>query len=305
MNFSQTLPPTALPIPEYPIFRPIELCDKEFFDAAFQADAPELSEYTFTNLYAWRNIYRFTVSLRDRFLLLRSQRGPEISYLCPVGKEDKRVICEKILSEEHAGIIRVPREVKELISGLKFVKAVPDRDNADYLYNTEDLVFLKGRKYDAKRNLIKKFKSQYAYTYEPCAHPLAEECVQFQKAWCEVKKCDATESLRQEGEAVQEVLDKFYFLNLRAGIIRIQGEIRAFAIGEPLNRDTLVVHILKADSSLSGLYQTMLQEFIVQEARSFSYVNLEQDLGFEGLRKAKLSYHPARLCEKFILREEH
>ncbi len=206
-----------------------------------------------------------------------------------------------ILRENGGSFVRVPEEIKALFENDLGFTVREDRDAADYLYRISDLTELAGRKYDGKRNLIKKFRAQQAYEYAALTASDIHECLDFGRKWCIVKDCDNIESLDQERRALREMVDHFSDFGLIAGAIRIRGEVAAIAIAERLNPDTMVMHILKADAALPGLYQTMMNEFLIHERRGFEQVNLEQDLGVEGLRKAKLSYHPARLVNKYTI----
>ena len=123
-------------------------------------------------------------------------------------------------------------------------------------------------------------------------------------AWCDIRDCFTPEnlSLAEEHAAVIETLDSFRELSLRGGVILIDGNIEAFTIGEPLNRETFVIHFEKANPRIIGLYQAINQEFCRTIADEYRFVNREQDLGEPGLRRAKESYCPDHLVEKYIVR---
>lgn len=92
---------------------------------------------------------------------------------------------------------------------------------------------------------------------------------------------------------------------MRGGLLRVNGDVVAFTMGEPVCDDTLVVHIEKAFPDISGAYAVINQQFAIHEGAGFLYLNREDDVGEEGLRKAKLSYHPAFLVEKGVVREKN
>ena len=116
------------------------------------------------------------------------------------------------------------------------------------------------------------------------------------------KHCDLHSSLRAEARAVKEVLEHLGELHITGGAILVNDRVQAFTLGEPLNRDTVVIHIEKASPDLHGAFQAINHEFLVQEGAGWEYVNREQDLGEPGLRQAKESYHPVRMVEKFVVR---
>ena len=288
-------------IPEYPAFRPLALEDKPVFDEALRNAPPEISELTFTNLFAWRTAYAFEVSRLGQWIIVRAHAPSGVYFLDPIGSGDKREAIARVLDETKAMFRRVPESTKARCGTDPRIAVSPDRNNADYLYLTADLISLRGKKYDGKRNLIKRFKSSYPFEYVRLTHRDIKECLDFQEQWCVMKDCDSVEGLRNERAAVHEMVHHCELFRLIAGAVKVEGTMRAVAIAEPLNPSTMVMHILKADPNIPGLYQTVMNEFLSREAAAFTYVNLEQDLGVEGLRKAKESYQPHAMVNKYTL----
>ena len=178
---------------------------------------------------------------------------------------------------------------------------VYDRDNSDYLYNTSDLIGLRGKKYDGKRNHINKFNRRYTYEYIPLECSLLDECSRIMEEWCGEKGCDCQDGDYCERFANMELLRNYKTLGCKGALIKTDGKFEAFTVGEMLNEDTAVIHIEKAKSSIDGLYTLINQQFTLREWSGTTYINREQDLGEEGIRKAKLSYHPVRLIDKYIV----
>ena len=110
--------------------------------------------------------------------------------------------------------------------------------------------------------------------------------------------CESDSGLATENDAVKEALMNFRELGFHGICIRVKGRMEAFAIGERLNQDTFVEHFEKANREFPGIYQYLLKEF-ASSIQGFEFLNREQDLGVDGIRKAKLSYHPAFMVEKF------
>ena len=144
-------------IPSYPLFEPLKKEHKLLFEEIFKNNPPEASEFTFTNLYSWRLAYGFEVSMFDSSVILKSKKG----FFIPLGKADPVSAIKRILKEQGGIFIRVPEAVKILFNNDSGVVVDLDRPNSDYLYRTADLISLQGRRYDGKRNLIKKFKGEY------------------------------------------------------------------------------------------------------------------------------------------------
>ncbi len=288
-------------IQNYPNFKPLEKEDLSIFTQAFKTNPPLISEFTFTNLYSWRDTYKLKASWLDDFIILCSESEAPMRFFDPIGTGDKRKAMEKILKDFKGSFIRLPEETIAFLSDDARFRIELDMDNSDYVYKAEDLITLRGRKYDGKRNLIRNFQSNNTYEYIPITAANAHECLQFEERWCSIKNCDRIVGLSNERRALQEMVRNFSDFELIGGLIKLQKDIYALALAQKLNSDTLVMHGLKADPHISGLYQAMLWEFLSKEAKGLAYVNLEQDVGQEGLRKAKQSYHPARMIKKYTL----
>ncbi|MDD5583631.1 MAG: phosphatidylglycerol lysyltransferase domain-containing protein [Candidatus Omnitrophica bacterium] len=288
-------------IPQYPLSEPLTIDHKPIFDEAFRRDPPVISELTFTNLYSWRVSHRFSVTQYEGFLIVCSDASDMRKFLKPLGQGDHKTVMTAILRDSKGMFTGIPEDIQKLFDDDASFTVEFDRDDSDYLFKIADLVSLKGSKYDGKRNLIKNFKSRYAYTYMPLSDDCATKCLEFEERWCVIKNCDSVEGLKQERLAIKEMAAHFKDFNLIGGAIVIEGKICAVAIAETLNPQTLVMHVLKADPNIPGLYQTIHNEFLTHIASPHTYVNFEQDLGIEGLRKAKSSYHPCEIIKKYTI----
>lgn len=296
-------------VPAYPSFRPLELADKPLFDGLFRASPPEISEYTFTNLYAWRRVYNFQICRLADFIILRLERSGQQFFFDPIGTgsgpaEAKKEAISKIATDSAAGFVRLPEATAALFQRESVWSVIPDPDNSDYLFETKQLIELKGKKYDGKRNLIRNFSSHYPHEFAPLGQAHVGESLGFAAAWCAVKGCDKVPGLRDERVAFVEMLYNLSSFNIIAAAIRVEGQIAAIGLAEPLNPDTLVMHALKARSDMPGLYQTMVREFLAHAGSGYAYLNMEQDLGVAGLRTAKRSYHPVRMVRKYAVRRK-
>ncbi len=298
-------------LPEYPHFRDIRLEDAAIFHEYFQRYPPLISEHTFTNLFIWRQYYRFRWTLWDGFLCVLAQR-PDGSpfFLPPVGdgsvpecmKGCIRYLRDRGLPGE---IQRIPEPLAAYFKHDRDFDLILDRNNADYVYLSDDLIRLPGNRYHRKKNQINQFKKKYPFHYQPLTADLVPQCLSLENHWCDLKHCDQVPSLSGEEQAIHEALVNMPLLNFSGGAIIIDGRIEAFTIGEPLNQDTAVIHIEKANPAFEGLYQTLSQMYAEHACASYTYINREQDLGEPGLQQAKLSYHPHHLVLKYTLRPRH
>lgn len=296
-------------IPEFPDLAPLGLDHKPVLDAVFSDLKPAISEFTFTNLYIWRHAYstRVTRFGEDAICLLAWRPDPEDSFVFPplgphASLEHVRE-CLGLLSREghDPKLCRVPRD---MIVSLGFTDTEwtieSDRDAWDYVYNIADLIALPEDRYPDKVRHVRQFEKRFTYEYQPLTVDLVPACQELQDLWCDEKHCDLYSSLRAESRAVKEILNSTN--GLRGGVILVNGRVQAFTLGEPLNDDTIVIHIEKASPDLHGAFQIINREFLRNEWSGWQYVNREQDVGDPGLRKAKESYLPTRMIEKFTVR---
>jgi hypothetical protein len=250
---------------------------------------PQQSEFTFTNLFIWRDAHQLRVCRAGEAVLIFSWRAdPEDSFLFPpLGAGADRTVVRAAL--EH-----MAAEDEFAIQS--------DRAQWDYVYPVQDLIELRGNRYHGKRNHLEQFTQRYQFSYHGLAAELVPACQELQDRWCDEKHCDLVATLHSESRAVKEALEEFETLGITGGCIVVEGKVEAFALGELLNPETVVIHIEKANAAFHGLYQAVNQQFLEQAWRRVPYVNREQDLGLAGLRKAKESYHPHHMVEKFEVR---
>lgn len=293
-------------------FAEITLHDKYEFDRLIKQHKPQISEMTFTNLFAWRHYYKFRYTIKAGLLCIVSvpQKGEPFAMM-PAGNINEENFAEAFSAlKEYFKSKSWRFAFKKITSDeLRYFKnripseasVVYDRDNSDYLYNTQDLITLRGKRYDGKRNHINKFKKQHTFEYVQLECSLLDECSRIMEEWCREKNCDCEKGDNCERLANQELLKNFKTLGCKGALIKVDGSFEAFTAGEMLNENTAVIHIEKAKSSIDGLYTIINQQFAEKEWSASAFINREQDLGQEGMRKAKLSYQPVRLIDKYAV----
>ncbi len=290
------------------IFKKPELSDKEMVDRYFRMSCNRSCEYTFANLYLWSRHYHVEYTRVEEMLVFYYTDYGYFTF--PQGDRTylKQTIdtlmqwCEENGKEFHLNVV-TPEQfsvLDQLYPG-KFTIQY-NRDAADYVYETEKLINLSGRKYHGKKNHINKFKKTYPdWSYERITPDNTEECFQMALRWRELNGCEEDEEKNAEMCVTLNALRLFEELELTGGLLRVAGEVVAFTIGEPVCCDTMVVHIEKAFADVPGAYPLINQQFLEHEASQYQYVNREEDTGEEGLRQAKLSYHPVFMMEKGLV----
>jgi len=295
-------------IPLYTDPKRLELSDRAPLVEALRRFQPATSELNFTNLFMWREYYQTSWCLWDQWtLFLMEHRDHGLFAMEPVGPGDRVEIASRLLGwlrEKGARRPRIERAGKELALAFQHrggYQVDPVREHFDYVYLRSDLVGLAGKKYHAKRNHINRFKSRWAFEYTPIRPELAAECLDLARRWCEVNACAEDLSLSGEARGIAELLSGWSDLSLEGAAIRVEGQIQAITVGEKLNDQTVVIHVEKANPEFPELYTLINQQFLERAWAELPWVNREQDLGDEGLRKAKLSYHPDHLEEKYTI----
>lgn len=289
-----------------------ELEDRDRIADAFRAMPGRSCERTFTNCYLWSRHYGVTFAEVEGCIVFRSEEGG-LSYAFPAGnKEDVRRAVEAL------GLYS-----KEQGYPLTFYNITPDqfalldawypdrftveynRDYADYVYESEKLITLSGKKLHSKRNHTNRFRENHPdWTYETLTKDNVEECFQMALSWRRENGCEDHAEKRAEMCVALNSLRLMEELHLMGGVLRVGGRVVAFTIGEPVCDDTFVVHIEKAYADMQGAYPMINQQFVEHECAQYQYINREEDMGEEGLRKAKLSYRPVLLVEKGIAKEK-
>ena len=288
----------------------ITLEDKEAITSITMNSERKNCDLSFSNLCSWRFMYDTKFAIVDGFLLFKFHMNNELAYMMPVGEGDLKKILEAIIDDATSegkyflmyGVCNnMKDEIEKLMPG-KFDFS-SNRDYVDYIYLRTDLAELKGKKFQPKRNHANKFYKTYTdYEYVPITADRISECLRLEEEWCKANDCGQQNGLGNERKSLTYALNHFDELGLTGGILYVNGRIAAFTFGMPINHETFGVHVEKADTLIEGAYNIINQEFAKHIPEQFVYLNREEDLGIEGLRKAKLSYQPTILLEKNIAR---
>lgn len=270
-------------------------------------------EYAFANIYMWSHIYHTEIADDNGVLVARSKSPDEpdtspYSYLFPVGNGDKAATVGKMLDEARKDkrtiqIFSVNEEDKAwLEENFKGVfKFEFSRDECDYVYSSEGLANLSGKKYQKKRNHVLRFlKENPNFSVEDITDDNIDEVRGFNNEWMRLYDNFEDEGKRKEHEAVDLVLKHYKKLGVKGCLIRTGGRIVAFSYGSPISDSVFCTHVEKALYDVNGAYNIINREFARRFCGGYKYINREDDVGSEGLRTAKLSYKPEFLEQKYI-----
>lgn len=267
----------------------------------------EVSDLAPPSLFLWRDSFQVQIDQTADYAVLLCTYHEATYCLAPLIKPgvDPTPVLQRIHAYFHrqnqAAVFRaVPRELLSLFPTDRY-RIIPDRTYWDYLYRTKDLIELRGRKYQQKRNHINRFQQLYPFAYHSLTPEHFPACLRLFEHWAAGKT--GQPEVEEERLALKEAFEHFSLLNLKGGVLAVYGEIQAFAIGSRLNRDTAVVHFEKANAEFSGIYAVINQLFIAREWADTKYINREDDMGLPGLRQAKRRYHPFRMVEKYTVVE--
>lgn len=289
-----------------------EFGDRDLINSYLQNTDTRSCEMTFANIYLWSRHYHTGFAVVEDMLVFGNTAG-EIAFTVPVGSADLKRAVDALMDycEEKGAPFQLYNVTREDFARLESLypgelEISYERDYADYVYEAEKLAALSGKKYHSKKNHVNQFKRAYPnWSYEPITKENVEECFQMGLRWRELNGCEADPEKHAEICVALNFLRLFEELEMRGGLLRVDGQVVAFTIGEPVGKkkDTLVVHIEKAFSEVQGAYTMINQQFAEHEGKGFLYMNREEDMGDEGLRQAKMSYKPVFLIEKGVVRK--
>ena len=286
-------------------FKPISLDDREKIENYFNFLEEPFCDFTFGNLFFWSVVENTNIAFLNDFLFIRFSDDENFYYTFPIGNGEIKSAFDLILENAKLNNQKIKfvclnknqSKILKEIFGEK-IKINKNRDGFDYIYSLEKLSSLSGRKYHSKKNHFNSFKNKYNFIFEKINENNIGDCISFAREW--YGENEATPTLLREQKALECAFKNYFKLNLIGAIIKVENKIIAFCIGEEMyNKNIFCTHFEKADYNFRGAYTAINKLFSEFLFKDFKLVNREDDAGVEGLRKAKLSYHPEILLEKY------
>lgn len=286
-------------------FEPLSIDNQNAYVKRFLACPEKTSDYSFVNIWAWSREYGLVWAWDDPLIWLK-QTEPEEIFWAPVGPWEEIDWVQRFSKRfSHETVfIRVPETLavhwNRIFAGR--IRSEEIRDHWDYIYDASELAALSGNRFHKKKNLLNQFIKKYDFVYAPLGSDQIDQALAMQENWCTWRDCESLDTLAAENRAIQRVLTAWGALSgLSGGTLTVDGQMVAYTVAERFSEDMGLIHFEKANPDFRGAYQAINQQFLVHAGSQYKRVNREQDLGDEGLRKAKLSYHPVDFLKKYRL----
>lgn len=258
-----------------------------------------VSEYTFSNLYLFRERYNYRVSrVPEKTLIISGEREGKKFFMTPCDVPGRGILDELFHTHDYwkglSDSVLCPNRIHLEQWGIDVQE---DRDNFDYLYLRTDLAELSGKKYHKKRNLVNAFINSYEYQERPLTRELVPQAMEVLERWC------ADKGIAGDYVAAKEALVLFEPLGMQGAMYYVDGVPAGWCLGESLAKGRMfAIHFEKGIEAYKGIYQFINQAFAATLPKHILHINREQDLGDEGLRQAKMTYRPSAFVRKYVAR---
>lgn len=289
-------------------FRPIEINDYENASAIMYSGGIENCEHCFPTMLEWSFRHDIQIAIEEETVFMRSKGKKHMWYLFPRGAMDRKKATDMILSDaEQQGMpvsIYGIDEENALFLQENYghiLNVTEERDGADYIYRTSDLATLPGKNYQKKRNHISRFvRENPDYKFTVITPDNIHRAKKFQTDWNGKYNTEDSWDLHSEQNGIFRLLDNFTTLKLKGAMIETNGEIVAMTIAAPINERMVDIMVEKAYHEINGAYAIINRDFALNCLAQFEFINREDDMGLENLRKAKLSYFPYEIRKKYL-----
>lgn len=285
-------------------FRKLTIEDKEIIEKATNIKGEFACDNSFLNLFIWQDYYNNSVAFCDNQIIIKSDSEKGEIFFLPFGDDFYKGM-DMIFKYTKEPCFFVSEGTRLEMFKEKwgdFYEAREVRDAFDYIYLREDLVKLQGKKYHSKRNHISAFSRKYDWRYEKITAKNIDDVRLCANKWYSENLDPQDETMLDEQKGLEFIFKNYDSLSVLGGAIYIDEKVVAFTLGTPINDEVFDIQIEKAIAEYKSAYPVINQAFAENELGDFKYLNREDDLGLEGLRKAKLSYKPQFLLKKYFLK---
>lgn len=295
-------------------FKSLTLEDKEIIEKYIDKSKLDSYEYLFSSLYMWRKLNNIKYAVLDDVLIIeKNEEGKGTFYAQFFGykKDNLTSIIDELIKRnlEFTDRDYLFGDVgDEFVDDLKkytdfSIDIVEDIDDSEYIYNTQDLIELKGKKYHSKKNHVNSFLKTYSYDIKTINNEnVKSDCMDLLHKWHEEVAVTIDKEMLMEIDAIKDLFRELHFFDLNSIAIYVDGELAGFAVGEKVNDRMALIHVERGEIAYKGIYAFLNKQFLVESFQDTEFVNRQEDTGNEGLRKAKKSYHPEKMIKKYLVK---
>ena len=294
------------------LFKTVTLCDKAWVDPIVRAENSRSADYNFGNIYIWDKFYRQLIAREGDRMLTKLRYEGEPAFVFPLGSGPLRPALERLRSYAAwrgcplviRGVTDPHRELLEAEYPGRFAYT-REENNLDYLYPAEKLATYEGKSLHGKKNHCNRFEAENDWRFIPLSRAQIPQCMDLLDLWTEENRQRLDPSVVHEHDAILRAFAAYERLGLEGGVLWANGKAVGFSLGEMCAEDTFDVHFEKAEVELNGAYPMVCRELtrmLLSRHPGLRYINREDDMGLESLRRSKLSYRPEFLLNKYTAR---
>lgn len=274
----------------------IELAHHELLAGHFRKMHLSVSDYTFANVYLFRNVSRYTIRTKSCGTFISAYNARGQNYIMPLSSPadcSTETLIEFLDTDNF--FFPIPEEWLCYFPSDTFSISFDDSES-DYIYLTSRMASFSGRQFTRHRNHLNQFFGAYDASGLPLDKETAPDAMTVLQIWQDESRLPAAKT---DFAVCAEALQNFSDLALWGTIYYIEGRPAGFIIGEPLNSDMFCLHFAKGSRKYHGIYQFMFNDTAKKLKADYKYLNLEEDMGNKNLRKTKLSYGPEKILKKY------
>ncbi|WP_209512059.1 DUF2156 domain-containing protein [Sedimentibacter acidaminivorans] len=295
-------------------FKGLTLDDKQIINEFVNMNSIESYEYLFSSLYMWRKLNRVKYAIIDDTLIIeKNEEGKGTFYARPLHyKKENLVNLIEILkkrNEDYTDRDYFFGDVdQDFINDLKEytdynIEIIEDVDDFEYVYKTEDLIELRGKKYHGKKNHVNTFEKTYNYEIKAITNEsVIKDCLELLHKWHEEVLKTIDKEMCMEIDAIKDIFGELQYLNLESIAVYVDEKLAGFTVGERVNDKLAVIHVERGELEYKGVYAFINRKFLMECFSDTEFVNRQEDTGNSGLRKAKKSYHPVKMVKKYLVK---
>ncbi len=292
----------------------MSLEDKDIIEKYVDREKLESYEYLFSSLYMWRKLNNVKYAIVNNALVIeKNEEGKGTFYTQPL-KYDKETLTEIVdeLIERNTDFTDRDYLFGDVDEGFiedlrKYtdykIEVTEDINDFEYVYNTTDLIELKGKRYHGKKNHVNSFEKSYEYEVRSIDNEkVVKDCLMLLHKWHEEVAVTVDKEMIMEIDAIKDLFSELHLFDLQSIAIYVDGDLAGFSVGERVNEKMAVIHVERGEIDYKGIYAFLNREFLVRSFSDTEFVNRQEDTGNAGLRKAKESYHPIKMVKKYLIK---